>query len=84
MLRGYVRTRVLRTTSSSELVAATAPDGAPVVLKIAAGRFAERLAAMQVIDPEARLHLVEGGGHWVQYESADAVNALLIAEKDAD
>lgn len=27
--------------------------------------------------PEARTHLVDGAGHWVQYERADAINPLL-------
>ncbi|MEZ4436654.1 MAG: AAA family ATPase [bacterium] len=49
MLRGYTSTRVLRSTASSELVAATAPDGRPVVLKIASGRFAERLTIEHAI-----------------------------------
>lgn len=29
--------------------------------------------------PERRVHLVAGGGHWIQYECADAVGALLNA-----
>ncbi|MBF9033320.1 alpha/beta fold hydrolase [Rhodobacterales bacterium HKCCE2091] len=29
------------------------------------------------IVPHARLHVIEGAGHWVQYEQADAVNELL-------
>ena len=49
MLRGYLPIRVLRSTSSSELVEATAPDGRSVVLKIAGGRFAERLAVEHAI-----------------------------------
>lgn len=29
--------------------------------------------------PDAEVHIVPGGGHWVQYEAARAVDALLIA-----
>jgi 2-hydroxy-6-oxonona-2,4-dienedioate hydrolase len=29
--------------------------------------------------PDVEIHIVPGGGHWVQYEAAHAVDALLIA-----
>jgi len=34
-------------------------------------------AALAKLHPKARIHCIEGGGHWVQYEKADAFNALL-------
>lgn len=30
--------------------------------------------------PGCQTHLIPGAGHWVQYEAADAVNALLLAD----
>lgn len=35
---------------------------------------AERVRAAR---PDAEIHIVPGGGHWVQYEAAEAVDALL-------
>lgn len=38
-----------------------------------------RASVLQEIKPEIPVHLVPGGGHWVAYECADAVNELLMA-----
>lgn len=43
----------------------------------AAPFFEERRALFQAADPAHRLHLLEGAGHWVQYEAADRFNRLL-------
>lgn len=39
---------------------------------------AERGAILQAARPGLPVHLVPGGGHWVQYERAEAVNRLLL------
>jgi pimeloyl-ACP methyl ester carboxylesterase len=39
-----------------------------------AGR-AERVRAAK---PDARIDLIEGGGHWIQYERPEAFNAALL------
>ena len=37
-----------------------------------------RAAVLQEVKPEIPVHLVPGGGHWVAYECANAVNDLLV------
>ncbi|HWK97035.1 MAG TPA: alpha/beta fold hydrolase [Pseudolabrys sp.] len=37
-----------------------------------------RAADCQAVRPDLELTIVPGAGHWVQYEAADAVNALLL------
>ena len=37
-----------------------------------------RAAECQAVRPDLELTIVPGAGHWVQYEAADAVNALLL------
>lgn len=37
-----------------------------------------RAADCQAVRPDLKLTIVPGAGHWVQYEAADAVNALLL------
>jgi pimeloyl-ACP methyl ester carboxylesterase len=37
-------------------------------------------AARQAIYPDARFHIIENAGHWVQYEAAEQVNAILLKE----
>ena len=37
-----------------------------------------RAAVLQAVKPEIPVHLVSGGGHWVAYECADAVNQFLV------
>ena len=37
-----------------------------------------RAAVLQEVKPEIPVHLVPGGGHWVAYECAEAVNILLV------
>ena len=37
-----------------------------------------RAAVLQEVKPEIPVHLVPGGGHWVAYECAEAVNFLLV------
>jgi len=34
--------------------------------------------------PDCQTHLVEGAGHWVQFERADDINRLLLAWLSAD
>ena len=38
-----------------------------------------RAAILQEVKPEIPMHLVPGGGHWVAYECAEALNALVLA-----
>jgi len=38
-----------------------------------------RAAILQEVKPEISMHLVPGGGHWVAYECAEALNALVLA-----
>jgi pimeloyl-ACP methyl ester carboxylesterase len=40
-------------------------------------------SALAVSVPDGRAHVVKGAGHWVQFERADAVNALLLNECQA-
>jgi 2-hydroxy-6-oxonona-2,4-dienedioate hydrolase len=39
----------------------------------------QRIAMLHRVQPAARVDLVPDAGHWVQYEAADRVNALLAA-----
>ncbi|HET8997981.1 MAG TPA: alpha/beta fold hydrolase [Acetobacteraceae bacterium] len=41
-------------------------------------RARERVAALQERHPEADIRLIPGAGHWVAYEAADTVNAMLL------
>lgn len=43
------------------------------------GHFEERRKVMLAVDPGAGFHLIEGAGHWVQFEASDATNRLLLA-----
>lgn len=47
-------------------------------LDMAAPHFAEREALLKRHDPAARLVLIEGAGHWIAYEAADAFNEALL------
>lgn len=38
----------------------------------------ERKQALRALHPDAPFHVVAGAGHWVQYEAAEAFNALLL------
>ncbi|MEX2616265.1 MAG: alpha/beta hydrolase [Alphaproteobacteria bacterium] len=38
----------------------------------------ERIALVRSFKPDFRLDLIEGGSHWTMYDSADAVNRLLL------
>ena len=38
----------------------------------------ERVDLFRQLQPQAKVHLCPGAGHWVQYEAADAVNDILI------
>ena len=40
-------------------------------------------SALAVSLPDGRAHVVKGAGHWVQFERADEVNALLLNECQA-
>ena len=44
---------------------------------IAKGHLHEREALLKAIDPNAEFHRIAAAGHWVQYEAADAFNAIL-------
>ncbi|MGH7113071.1 MAG: alpha/beta fold hydrolase, partial [Stellaceae bacterium] len=37
----------------------------------------ERAQALRSVQPEARFEVIEGAGHWAQYEAADRFNPLL-------
>ena len=41
------------------------------------GRVQERVDRVAARCPEARMHLIDDAGHWVAYEAADQVNAIL-------
>ena len=69
--------RVLRATASSELVAAVAPDGERVVLKIARGRYAERLVVEHAILGD--LEHVDGVSRALGLE-VDGADTVLILE----
>ncbi len=45
----------------------------------AAGMLAARNEAILAANPDARIHMIEAVGHWVQYEAADRVNRILEA-----
>ena len=42
------------------------------------GELAKRHATVRAAHPEADIRTIEGAGHWVQYEAADAFNAVLL------
>ena len=49
----------------------------------------DRTRALRKIQPGARFEVIQGAGHWVQYEAADRFNSLLAdivarGERDAD
>ncbi|WP_420405294.1 alpha/beta fold hydrolase [Nisaea sp.] len=44
----------------------------------AAGMLERRNAAILAADPEAEIVVMEGIGHWVQYEAADAFNSCYL------
>jgi 2-hydroxy-6-oxonona-2,4-dienedioate hydrolase len=37
----------------------------------------ERTRALRAVQPEARFEIIDGAGHWVQYEAAERFNPLL-------
>jgi pimeloyl-ACP methyl ester carboxylesterase len=37
-------------------------------------------SALAASVPDGRAHVVKGAGHWVQFERADEINALLLNE----
>ena len=41
-------------------------------------RARERVAALKERRPDADIRLIPAGGHWVAYEAADTVNAMLL------
>ena len=43
-----------------------------------AGAFEQRVEMLREERPEARIEVLEGAGHWTQYEAADRYNALLV------
>lgn len=45
----------------------------------ARGFLAEREAIMSEIDPRGSFHVVANTGHWVNFEAADATNAILAS-----
>lgn len=44
----------------------------------AAGMLERRNAAIRAADPETEIAVMEGVGHWVQYEAAEAFNACYL------
>jgi 2-hydroxy-6-oxonona-2,4-dienedioate hydrolase len=38
----------------------------------------ERARVLRRVQPEARFEVIDGAGHWVQYEAADRFNLLLV------
>jgi len=44
----------------------------------AAGMLERRNAAILAADPEAEIVVMEGVGHWIQYEAADAFNSCYL------
>lgn len=44
----------------------------------AVGYMDERPALLQSVQPGAPFKIVEGAGHWVQFEAADAFNEMLV------
>ena len=46
---------------------------------IARSSLTQRLDILRRHHPELRERLIEGGGHWVMYEAADAFNAAFLA-----
>jgi pimeloyl-ACP methyl ester carboxylesterase len=42
----------------------------------------QRQAALAAARPEAEFHVIPRAGHWVQFEAAEAVNALLLHRLD--
>jgi len=38
----------------------------------------QRLAALRDLRPDADIRLLQGAGHWMQYEAADRINALIL------
>ena len=45
---------------------------------IATPSIAARLAILSEHHPELQFRLIDGAGHWVMYEQADAFNAALL------
>ncbi len=79
--RGRVRSRRF---SRADTLARALPSVAARIDGIWGGRDAtacpyldERARALRNIQPEARFEIIEGAGHWVQYEAADRFNPLL-------
>lgn len=44
----------------------------------AVGKLEERNAAILEADPDAEIVMFEGGGHWIQYEAAEAFNDAYL------
>jgi pimeloyl-ACP methyl ester carboxylesterase len=38
----------------------------------------ERIDIFRAVQPDFRMHVIPGGGHWVAYEAAEAFNAKLL------
>ena len=38
----------------------------------------ERIDLFRALQPDFRMHVIPGAGHWVAYEAADAFNACLL------
>ena len=79
--RGRVRSRRF---SRADTLARALPAVAARIDGIWGGRDAtayphldERARALRNIQPEARFEIIEGAGHWVQYEAADRFNPIL-------
>ena len=66
-----------------ELLPNLRPKGKVTIVFGARDHGAQRIVAdpevaRQAIYPQARFHILENAGHWVQYEAAERVNAILL------
>lgn len=50
----------------------------------AVGHFDARHAQLRSIQPDAGIVMLDGVGHWVQYEAADRFNEVLLGALEAD
>jgi pimeloyl-ACP methyl ester carboxylesterase len=78
------RTRSRPISRGTDLAAGLTGSGVPVsgiwgeFDATSAGYLQERAEILRSIDPHSRLIVIEGAGHWVQYEAADRFNEALI------
>ena len=78
------RLRPAGVSGQARLQDALAGVGCPVTLVwgtrdafVSGARIEDRVAQVRTVCPDAQVHLLDGAGHWVAYEAAEAVNARL-------